>query len=96
MKILLLISAFNSLSQAIYTKLRDKGYSVGVVFAINEQQIRREIEDYSPKLILAPFLKSFISKDIYEKYPTYIFHPGPIGDRGSNALEYALLNDTNL
>jgi len=94
MKILLLISAFNSLSQAIYTKLRDKGYSVGVVFAINEQQIRREIEDYSPKLILAPFLKSFISKDIYEKYPTYIFHPGPIGDRGSNALEYALLNDT--
>lgn len=94
MKILLLISAFNSLSQAIYTKLRDKGYSVGVVFAINEQQIRREVEDYSPKLILAPFLKSFISKDIYEKYPTYIFHPGPIGDRGSNALEYALLNDT--
>ena len=94
MKILLLISAFNSLSQAIYTKLKDKGYSVGVVFAINEQQTRREVEDYSPKLILAPFLKSFISKDIYEKYPTYIFHPGPIGDRGPNALEYALLNDT--
>lgn len=94
MKILLLISSFNSLSQAVFTKLRDKGHSVSVTFAINEQQMKAEIEEFSPELILAPFLKAFISKNIYEKYPTYIFHPGPIGDRGPNSLEYALLSDT--
>jgi putative two-component system hydrogenase maturation factor HypX/HoxX len=27
-------------------------------------------------------------------YPTYIFHPGPLGDRGPNALEYALKSHT--
>jgi putative two-component system hydrogenase maturation factor HypX/HoxX len=91
MKILLLISSFNSLSQAIFTKLRDKGYSLSVTFAINEKQMKLEIEKFEPQLILAPFLKTFISKEIYEKYPTYIFHPGPLGDRGPNSLEYALL-----
>lgn len=94
MKILLLISSFNSLSQAIFTKLRDRGDSISVTFAINEQQMKAEIEEFEPELILAPFLKAFISKEIYEKYPTYIFHPGPIGDRGPNSLEYALLSDT--
>ena len=93
MKVLLLISSFNSLSQALFTKLRDRGELVSVVFAINEHQINLEVQEFEPELILAPFLKTFISKDIYEKYPTYIFHPGPLGDRGPNSLEYALLSD---
>ncbi len=93
MKILLLISSFNSLSQAIFIKLQDKGHCVGVAFAINEQQMKSEVQEFEPELILAPFLKAFISQEIYEKYPTYIFHPGPIGDRGPNSLEYALLNE---
>ncbi len=93
MKILLLISSFNSLSQAVFTKLQDKGHCVSVAFAINEQQMKSEVQEFEPELILAPFLKAFISQEIYEKYPTYIFHPGPIGDRGPNSLEYALLNE---
>ena len=93
MKILLLVSAFNSLSQAVYTRLRDEGHRVCVVFAINESQMREEVDAFAPELILAPFLKHFIAKDIYENYPTYIFHPGPIGDRGPNSLEYALLDE---
>ncbi len=92
MKILLLISAFNSLSQAVYTRLKDDGHILDVVFAINEKQMKAEIELFSPELILCPYLKAFISEDIYDKYPTYIFHPGPIGDRGPNSLEYALLD----
>jgi len=92
MKILLLISAFNSLSQAVYTRLKDEGHILDVVFAINEKQIKEEVDEFSPELILCPYLKAFISEDIYTNYPTYIFHPGPIGDRGPNSLEYALLN----
>ena len=94
MKISLLISSFNSLSQAVLTRLKDKGHSISVTFSINEQQMKQEIEEFNPELILAPFLKAFIAKDIYDKYPTYIFHPAPIGDRGPHSLEYALLSDT--
>jgi putative two-component system hydrogenase maturation factor HypX/HoxX len=94
MKILLLISAFNSLSQAIFTRLRDEGHQVVVTFFINTQQVIQEIENFEPEIIFCPFLKAFISQYIYEKYPTYIFHPGPIGDRGPSSLEYALRSET--
>jgi len=53
-----------------------------------------EIEAFEPELILCPFLKAYLPASIYENYPTYIFHPGPRGDRGPNALEYALQSHT--
>lgn len=94
MKILLLCSAFNSQTQAVYTALEDRGHEVSVAYAISEVQMLTEIEDFEPQLILCPFLKRYLPESIYENYPTYIFHPGPIGDRGPNALEYALQNHT--
>jgi len=94
MKILLLCTAFNSQTQAVYTALEDRGYEVAVVYAISEEQMLKETEDFEPNLILCPFLKRYLPESIYENYPTYIFHPGPIGDRGSNALEYALKSHT--
>ena len=89
MKILLLCSTFNSLTQAIYTVLKDKNEKIVVAYAISEEQMLAEIEDFNPELILCPFLKRYLPKSIYEKYPSYILHPGPIGDRGANALEHA-------
>jgi len=94
MKILLLVTAFNSQSQAVYTRLQEKGHMVTVVFAINEAQMVEEIADFEPELILSPYLKQYIPASVYENYPTYIFHPGPRGDRGPNALEYALQSHT--
>lgn len=94
MKILLLCTAFNSQTQAVYTALKDRGDEVVVSFAISEMQMLEEIEAFQPELILCPFLKRYLPASIYEKYPTYIFHPGPIGDRGPNALEYALQSHT--
>ena len=90
MKILLLCTAFNSQTQAIYTWLKDRGDKVSVSYAISEIQMLEEIEDFSPELILCPFLKAYLPSTIYKNYPAYIFHPGPRGDRGPNALEYAL------
>jgi len=52
----------------------------------------QEIERYKPELILSPFLKSYIPKEIYEIYPTFIFHPAPIGDRGAYSLDYAIFD----
>jgi len=94
MKILLLCTAFNSQTQAVYTWLEDRGYQVAVSYAISESQMLEEIESVSPELILCPFLKHYLPESIYDNYPTYIFHPGPIGDRGPNALEYALQSHT--
>jgi putative two-component system hydrogenase maturation factor HypX/HoxX len=94
MKILLLVTAFNSQTQAVYTKLKDNLQQVSVCFHKDEEQTLREIEDFDPELILCPFLKSYIPSSIYDVYPTYIFHPGPRGDRGPNSLEYALQSHT--
>ncbi len=90
MKILLLTTTFNSLTQSIYTKLKDKSHEVSVVYAIDETQMQKEIEAFNPELILCPFLKKYIPPTIFERYPTFIFHPGPIGDRGASSLEYGL------
>jgi putative two-component system hydrogenase maturation factor HypX/HoxX len=65
---------------------------VGVAYAIDEAQMLAEIEAFRPDLLLSPFLKRYLPPSIYEKYDTFVFHPGPRGDRGPNALEYALLN----
>jgi putative two-component system hydrogenase maturation factor HypX/HoxX len=94
MKILLLVTAFNSQTQAVYTWLKDRGDEVVVAYAISEDQMLEEIEVFGPQMILCPFLKAYLPPSVYENYPTYIFHPGPKGDRGPNALEYALMSET--
>ncbi len=92
MKVTLLITSFNSLSQAVYVWLKDDGCKVDVVFA-GSVTLKEEIEDFKPELILCPFLKHYVSKDIYEKYPTFVFHPGIRGDRGAYSIEWALLKE---
>lgn len=94
MKILLLVTSFNSVTQAVYTKLIDSNHIVSVCFAIEEKQTLKETEEFNPALILCPFLKSYISSTIYDRYPVFIFHPGPRGDRGPNSLEHALQSQT--
>jgi len=94
MKILLLVTAFNSQTQAVYTWLKDRGDEVAVAYAISEDQMLEEIEAFGSQMILCPFLKAYLPPSVYENYPTYIFHPGPKGDRGPNALEYALQSHT--
>jgi len=92
MKILLLVTTFNSLTQAVYTWLNERGYQVAVVYAVHEMQMCEEIEAFKPQIILSPFLKRYIPKAIYERYATFIFHPGVRGDRGAYSLDYAILN----
>jgi len=93
MKTTLLITTFNSLSQLTYTYLKDKNHKVDIVYA-NSATKMQEINDFEPDIILCPFLKDFLPKEIYEKYPTFIFHPGIIGDRGAYSLEIALNYNT--
>ena len=89
MKILLLVTTFNSLSQMLYTYLCDRDDRVDVVYATSQTR-DAEIEAFDPEVILCPFLQHYVPPHIYERYPTYIFHPGPKGDRGAYSLEKAL------
>ncbi|MEO1938455.1 MAG: formyltransferase family protein, partial [Sulfurimonas sp.] len=90
MKISLLITTFNSTSQLAYTYLKEQGHSVDVVYAINDVQMLEEIEAFKPELILCPFLKKFVSSEIYNNYPTFILHPGIRGDKGAYSLDNAI------
>ena len=92
MKLTLLTTTYNSLTQAVHVALKDKGYKVDITYAINPTQIQKEIKSFNPQIILCPFLKSYIPKEIYESYPTFIFHPAPRGDRGAYSLDYAIFN----
>lgn len=95
MRILLVVSAFNSLSQRVFCHLRDRGEKVGVAFAITDTQLNAEVEAYAPDIIIAPFLKKRIPESIWSRIPTFIVHPGIAGDRGAHALDWAILNQSS-
>ena len=93
MKITLLITTFNSISQSYYTILKDKGFKVDVVYAINDTQMIDEVRQFNPDIVICPFLKKFVPKQIFTTYPTFILHPGIIGDKGAYSIDNALKND---
>ena len=92
MRILLLVHAFNSLSQRVFTALEAAGHEVSVEFDISDQVSREALALFSPDVIVAPFLKRAIPEDIWRACPCLIIHPGIPGDRGPSALDWALMN----
>ncbi|AEV81823.1 formyl transferase [Actinoplanes sp. SE50] len=90
MRILLLVSAFNGLSQRVWCALRDAGHQVGVLLAGSEQQIADGVRAADPELILCPFLKDRVPAEVWQRRPTVILHPGPVGDRGPSSLDWAI------
>ena len=93
MRVLLIVSSFNSLSQKVYVRLKEKNYIVSVDYALSDELMIKEVQRFKPDIILCPFLNKFIPSQIFEKTPTFIVHPGIIGDRGSNSLDLAILED---
>ncbi len=90
MRVTLLITSFNSLSQVAYTYFKDLEFEVDVVYAINDDRMIEEVEWFKPDFILCPFLKRFVPREIFEKYDIYIVHPGILGDRGAYAIDNAI------
>ena len=90
MKILLIISSFNSLSQSVYCKLQELEHKVFIKFAISKELMIESVQEINPDIVFCPFLKQFIPSEIFENYPTFVLHPGIIGDRGHNSLDNAI------
>lgn len=91
MRLLLLCHGFNSLTQRLFTELREAGHSVSVEFDINEAVTEQAVDLFRPDLLIAPFLKRAIPETVWRRLPCLVVHPGPPGDRGPAALDWAIL-----
>ncbi|WP_280232746.1 hydrogenase maturation protein [Nocardia cyriacigeorgica] len=90
MRVLLVASAFNSLTQRVHTELRDRGHKVGVELALGDDLLRARVAHFRPDLIVAPMLTAAIPEDIWTEHTVLIVHPGPKGDRGPSSLDWAI------
>jgi putative two-component system protein, hydrogenase maturation factor HypX/HoxX len=97
LKILLLASAFNGLTQRVWCTLREQGHDVGVELApahADPGSLTAAVERIDPDLILCPFLKHRVPEEVWRRWTTVIVHPGPVGDRGPSSLDHALLGQS--
>jgi putative two-component system protein, hydrogenase maturation factor HypX/HoxX len=95
MKLLLLSTAYNGLTQRAHLELQAQGHDVYVELAISDKQMMEAVALIKPELILCPFLKTKIPEAIWHKTRTVIIHPGIVGDRGPSSLDWAILNGEN-
>ena len=91
MRILLLVHAFNSLSQRLYVELTRDGHELSVELDIHDRVTGEAVDLFTPDVILAPFLKRAIPSSVWRRCLCLIVHPGPPGDRGPSALDWAIL-----
>jgi len=92
MRILLMASAYNSLTQRVHAELADRGHEVSVELALGEEVMRDGVFRYDPDLVIAPMLTTAIPEDIWSAWPCFIVHPGPRGDRGPSSLDWAIMD----
>lgn len=90
MRILLVASAFNSLTQRVFVELRDRGHRLAVHLMVGDDPLREAVRQHRPGLIVAPMLRTAVPRDVWSAHTCLIVHPGPLGDRGPSALDWAI------
>ena len=90
MRVLLLCSAFNGLSQRAWLALRARGHEVTVELAIDAATMCSAVRLFDPDLIICPFLRERVPAEVWGRVRTIIIHPGPKGDRGPSSLDWAI------
>jgi putative two-component system protein, hydrogenase maturation factor HypX/HoxX len=91
-RILLISSAYNSLTQRAHAELADRHHEVSVELALSDEVMREAVRCCDPELIIAPMLTKAIPADIWSARPCFIVHPGPRGDRGPSSLDWAIMD----
>jgi methionyl-tRNA formyltransferase len=92
MKILLLCTAHNSLSQRLYLTLT-VNHEVTIEYALSAGSVIEAVALAHPHLIICPFLTSFVPAEVYNKYMTLVVHPGAPGDGGPSALDFVIMGE---
>ena len=90
MKILLLCSSFNGLTQRVWLELRGAGHDVSWTVADGDDVLCATVDAVDPDLILCPFLRERVPDAVWRGRRTVILHPGPVGDRGPSSLDWAI------
>lgn len=90
MHVLLVASAFNSLTQRVHAELRDRGHSVAVELALPHVPLADAVRRHRPDLVLAPMLRTAVPEEVWAAHTCLIVHPGPVGDRGPSSLDWAI------
>jgi putative two-component system hydrogenase maturation factor HypX/HoxX len=90
-RILLIVTAFNGLTQRAWCALREAGHDVGVQLATSAQDMIDGSRAADPELIICPFLKDRVPSEVWQQWRTIIIHPGPVGDRGPSSLDWAIM-----
>ncbi|HEX5057402.1 MAG TPA: hydrogenase maturation protein [Gammaproteobacteria bacterium] len=90
MKILLIASSFNGLTQRLHRELVMMGHTVSVELALNPRLMLEAVELFEPDVIICPFLKERIPDEIWKKHVCLVVHPGIEGDRGPSSLDWAV------
>ena len=93
MRILLIASAYNSMTQRVHAELADRGHEVSVELALGDEVMYEGVRLYDPDLVIAPMLTTAIPAEIWSARPCFIVHPGPRGDRGPSSLDWAIMGD---
>jgi putative two-component system protein, hydrogenase maturation factor HypX/HoxX len=93
-RILLLCSSFNGLSQRASVLLASLGHKVELELA---GPVAADLAGAAaladPDLVLCPFLTHRVPVEVWSRYRTVIIHPGPVGDRGPSSLDWAISGD---
>ena len=92
MRILLVASGYNSMTQRVHAELADGGHEVSIELALGDEVLRDAIRLFDPDLVIAPMLTKAIPADIWPARPCLIVHPGPVGDRGPSSLDWAIMS----
>jgi putative two-component system protein, hydrogenase maturation factor HypX/HoxX len=92
MRILLIASAYNGLTQRTHVELEALGHDISVTLALSPDHIRQGVRFFQPDLIICPFLKEKVPEDVWNKHLCLIVHPGIKGDRGPSSLDWAIMN----
>ncbi|WP_435057249.1 hydrogenase maturation protein [Streptomyces sp. bgisy060] len=90
MRILLIASSFNSLTQRVLVELSDRGHAVSVEVTLDGAAVREAVVRRAPDLVVAPMLKAVVPRDVWTAHRCLIVHPGPVGDRGPSSLDHAI------
>ena len=93
MRVLLLASAFNGLTQRLHRELSTREHIVSVELAISPQAMENAVTLFRPDIILCPFLKQRVPDSIWKRHTCLIVHPGIEGDRGPSSLDWAIKRD---
>ena len=91
MRLLFLTHTFNSLTQRLYVECERWGHEVSIEFDIHDSVTEEAVELWRPELVVAPYLRRPIPERIWRRIPCLVVHPGPVGDRGPSALDWAIL-----